>query len=133
MLKGGDSIMTKIFSLFICFLMILSCQLILAEEVVEGEVVKVEETEGTAAEVITYPAKVVKEGAEVVIEGGKNVVTTVGGTAEGIVTGDVEKAVTTPVKGTAETITDAAAGTVTAPVDAAKTEEEEIHKEDLPQ
>ena len=121
--KGGGDTMIKIFILFICFFMILSCQVIFAQE----------ETEDTAANVIAYPVKVVKEGAEVVVEGGANVVKTVGGTAEGIVTGDVEKAVTTPVKGTAETITDAASGTVTAPIDAAKTEEEEIHKEDLPQ
>lgn len=87
--------------------------------------------EGSVGDVILYPAKVVKEGAEVTLEAGKNIVETVGGTAEGIVTGDVEKAVTTPVKGTAETVVDAAGGIATAPIDAAKTEEEELHKEEF--
>lgn len=115
--------MWKIFALIIAPLIIFGGNFTLVAA--EGE-------EGSAAEVITYPAEVVKEGAEVVIEAGKNVVETVGETAEGIVTGDVEKAVTTPVKGTVETVVDVVEGTVTAPIDAAKSEEEELHKEDLP-
>lgn len=89
-----------------------------------------QEKEGSAGDVILYPAKVVKEGAEVVVEAGKNVVETVGGTAEGIVTGDVEKAVTTPIKGAGKAVVDVVEGTVTAPVDAAKKEgEDELHPE----
>lgn len=111
------------------FKSILAIVLILATAIVFAEEKK---EEGGAGEVILYPAKVVKEGAEVAIEAGKNVVETVGGTVEGVVTGDVEKAVTTPVTGTAEAVVDVVGGTVTAPIDATKTEEEELHKEELP-
>lgn len=107
--------------IFFVIILVLTIGTIFAEEKAE---------EGSVGDVILYPAKVVKEGAEVVVEAGKNVVETVGGTAEGIVTGDIEKAVTTPVKGTGEAVVDVVAGTVTAPVDAAKKEgEEELHPE----
>ncbi len=109
---------------------VISFTLVLALGIMAASIVMADcgkcEGDNAVKKVISYPANVVKESAEVVGKAGSGTVGIVTKTAENtgaIVTGDVAKTkdlVVDPVTGSTETVGEAAKGTVEVPVKAAE-------------